>query len=159
MQELTYPTPTGMRTQTRYSGEACLQYSCGGIGNGVPLMTTDYPVVPNISVLFPSSNKARPVTEITVANGFNAKTPPFGFFSYQNTEALKNGDLYGFINGLVPDGINDHYIKTLKDTMQMVDQISLVQTKPSKKGFLKGLLGKNAALDNELDAFKKGKDK
>ena len=161
---------------TRYSGIPAFEYSIGGVGNSLAIDVSNYSVYKHISVVFGEEGR-RMKTDVMASSGFKLSGPDIGkfcgFTGYQhddfdymtmtgkNQELYDSGDLIGYLNNIKPHNDEDaNILSSLKDTMNMVEQLSLNDVKNEehsneKKSFLKKLLGRNKKLDSEIDAFSK----
>ena len=154
-------------SNNRYSETSCIEYSAGGIGNGVPvdddIMNPKYTDTKHIALLGPDYKGVKLKKEIVAGKGCKL-TIPYGHFSPIGigTDLSNDYDKGNIISYLTKFKLNPKYhqkaidfVETIKTTIGKVKEKTKEQTVEPKKGFFRNLLAKNKKLDEQMEIFGK----
>ena len=160
IEEYEYESSNKKYKTQRVRNVAFIEYSCGGIGNSLPIHITKYSLTNFIGIATTDFKEAHLRSSIKSSLGsafvYDHLTV-FGEFSNilmeENAKNADNQDLYSYIKNFSSQRGNKdkEKIDQLKKSLEMVDQIAL--KKETKKGFLKGLLQKDKELADKLNPF------
>lgn len=162
--EYKYTNRFGEHIGTKYNGKTAIEYTSGGINNGLPYNATSYYNKVQIGIIGDSSGKLMKLADTvpTMAEGYNldvasfSSISPFNASNWQEAnQYLKNGDLKSYIETYQPvQETSKKQISELQECLNQMEQIHIKQQQSSnKKGFLKKLLGRSNSLGEEINAF------
>lgn len=148
-----------------YSETSCIEYSVGGIGNGVPvdddIMNTKYVDTKHVAFLGPNYRGSRLQKEIVAGQGTPLSTPEVFRFVLDET-SLKyksEGKMISYLTSLkLPKYTKQKtldFVEKIKTTVGKVKEKAQEQTVEQKKGFFRNRLAKNKKLDEQMEIFGK----
>ena len=148
-----------------YSEKSCIEYSIGGMGNGVPIDDIDnkYVDAKHIAFLGPSYKGVRLQKEIIAGKDAVLSTPMRGHFwdAKYNDDKLQEdynkGNLISYLSEYKPNlgPVPLDLVKSFLTIAGKVKEKAQGQTVDQKKGFFKNLLAKNKKLDEQVNIFGK----
>ncbi len=159
MEKYRFTNSSGNQVGERFTGNSCFEYSCGGVGNSLPVdRVNKYSMCGFIGFAISDGVGSRLETDLISVKGSPLTQygfSKFGSYKYisefttnpsikRNYENYSNGNLYSFIMELIAEGPDRSQIKDLQDTLSRIDDVILdKKNDQTMRGLLSKILGKD----------------